>query len=296
MVMVDEEIGYRGRVFTNREIGEAREIISRFPDKSRFFISKELCRLWNWTQANGTPKDMVCRGLLLKLHREGYLTLPPQKRIPTWLLSRKKTAVRVKVDQSPLAGAFSELLPITFLMVRRTPFERLYKSLVQEHHYLGYTQPVGEHLEYIAFSEDRPIACIGFCSAPRHIGERDRYLGWTKEERCANLHKIAVNTRFLILPWVKVPHMASHLLGQMARRISPDWERMYSHQIVWLETFVDPERGFKGTCYKAANWRCLGLTTGRGKNDNTRKANRSLKYVFGYPLKKDFKKALYGVL
>jgi hypothetical protein len=152
---------------------------------------------------------------------------------------------------------------------------------------------VGEHIEYVAFSKDRPVACIGFCSAPRHIGERDRYLGWTMQQRLANLHKIAVNTRFLILPWVRVPHLASHLLGQIARRVSPDWERMYSHRLVWLETFVDPERGFTGTCYKAANWKYLGLTTGRGKNDNTRKPNRSLKYIFGYPLVKDFRKALH---
>ena len=133
-------------------------------------------------------------------------------------------------------------------------------------------------------------------SAPRHIGQRDRYLGWKRDERIANLHKIAINTRFLVPQWVRVPYLASHLLGQMAKRIPSDWERIYGHGLVWLETFVDPERGFTGTCYKAANWKCLGLTTGRGKNDQTGKPNRSLKYVFGYPLKKDFRKALYGVL
>ena len=237
---------------------------------------------------------MLCRGLLLKLHAEGHITLPPQKRIPTWLERREKRPERIEVDDSPCEVPLAGLVPLTIVMVRRSPSERLYKSLVHDHHYLGYTQPVGEHLEYIAFSHDRPIACIGFCSAPRHIGVRDKHLGWTKEERIANLHKIAINTRFLILPWVRVPHLASHLLGQMARRISLDWERLYSHQIVWLETFVDPEKGFTGSCYKAANWKCLGLTTGRGKNDNSRKPNRSLKYVFGYPLRKNFRKALYG--
>jgi hypothetical protein len=157
---------------------------------------------------------------------------------------------------------------------------------------LGYTRPVGEHLEYVAFIGERPIACIGFCSAPRHIGCRDRYLGWTKEERIANLHKIVVNTRFLILPWVRVPHLASHLLGRLARELARDWQRIYAHEIVWLETFVDPARGFAGTCYKAANWHYLGVTTGRGKNDNTRKANRSLKGVFGYPLRKGYREVL----
>lgn len=291
---MDEGIRHRGRIFTAREIEDIRELISCYPGKSRFFISKELCRLWNWTQANGTARDMLCRGLLLKLHAEGHITLPPQKRIPTWLERREKRPERIEVDDSPCEVPLAGLVPLTIVMVRRSPSERLYKSLVHDHHYLGYTQPVGEHLEYIAFSHDRPIACIGFCSAPRHIGVRDKHLGWTKEERIANLHKIAINTRFLILPWVRVPHLASHLLGQMARRISLDWERLYSHQIVWLETFVDPEKGFTGSCYKAANWKCLGLTTGRGKNDNSRKPNRSLKYVFGYPLRKNFRKALYG--
>lgn len=293
---MNEGIRYRGKVFTEREIEDIRELISRYPDKSRFFLSKELCRLWNWTQANGTPRDMICRSFLLKLHADGHITLPPQKRIPTWLTRRKKGPDRIKVDDSPCEIPLAGLLPLTILMVRRTPLEKLYKSLIDQYHYLGYTQPVGEHLEYIAFSHDRPIACIGFCSAPRHIGERDRYLGWGKEERIANLHKVSINTRFLILPWVRVAHLASHILGQMAKRISDDWNTVYSHDIVWLETFVDPERGFTGTCYKAANWRYIGLTTGRGKNDQTGKANRSLKYIFGYPLKKDFRKALYGVL
>jgi len=287
---------YRGRIFTEREIEDVRELIARYPDKSRFFLSKELCRLWDWTQINGAPRDMVCRGLLLKLHAEGRITLPPQKRVPTWLKRRRKRPEKIEVDASPFDVPLDKLLPLTILMVRRTPLERLYKALIDRYHYLGYTQPVGEHLDYMAFAHGRPIACIGFSSAPRHIGMRDRYLGWTKEERLANLHKIAINTRFLILPWARVPHLASHLLGQTARRLSRDWERIYAHQIVWLETFVDPERGFTGTCYKAANWRYIGLTTGRGKNDNTKKANRSLKYIFGYPLTKDFKKALYGVL
>lgn len=295
-VMMDEGIHYRGRTFTERQIGDIRDLISSYPDKSRFFLSKELCRLWNWTQPNGTPKDMVCRSLLLKLHAEGHITLPAQKRIPTWLARRKKRSVEVEIDDSPCEVPLRLLLPLTILMVRRTPFEKLYRGLMDRYHYLGYTQPVGEHLEYMAFSGGRPMACIGWSSAPRHIGARDRYLGWAKEERVVNLHKIVINTRFLIVPWVRVPHLASHLLGQMARRISTDWERVYSHQIVWLETFVDPERGFTGACYKAANWTYLGLTTGRGKNDNSGKPNRSLKYVFGYPLAKDFRERLYGVL
>jgi len=290
------EIRYRGRIYTERDIGDVRDLIASNRDKSRFFLSRELCRLWNWTQPNGTPKDMVCRGLMLLLDREGLISLPPKKRELTWLSPGRSAPAEVPVDAAPITSPLSSLMPVGLTMVRRTSKERLYQGLIHRYHYLGYTQPVGEHLEYIAFSGERPLACIGFCSAPRHIGVRDEHLGWTKENRIVNLHKIAVNTRFLILPWVRVPHLASHLLGQIAKKVSSDWEGIYHHPIVWLETFVDPEKGFRGTCYKAANWTYLGLTTGRGKNDQTGRPNRSLKYVFGYPLIKDFRVALYGAL
>jgi Druantia protein DruA len=291
-----EEARYRGRTYTERELDEIRQLIAHNPDASRWFLSKELCRRWNWVQANGVLKDALCRGFLLALHRQGVIVLPACKRPSTSHLRKHTQPPVPPVDATPLVENLGELKPLTITMVRRTPYESLYKGLIHHHHYLGYTTPVGEHMEYMAFSGGRPLACIGWCSAPRHIGARDIYLGWDRENRMANLHKIAINTRFLILPWVRVPRLASHLLGLMARRIASDWETVYHHTIVWLETFVDPERGFTGTCYKAANWRYLGLTTGRGKNDNTRKPNRSLKYVFGYPLVKDFKKALYGVL
>jgi hypothetical protein len=247
-------------------------------------------------QANGALKDMLCRSLLLVLDREGRITLPPRKQPPTFHLRKRSLPPALLLDTSPVTGKLNDVRPVTLAMVRRTPDERVYKSLIRQYHYLGYTTPVGEHLEYLAFSKGRPIACIGWCSAPRHIGARDRYLGWNQKERMANLHKIVMNTRFLILPWVAVPHLASHLLGLMARRVASDWKAVYHHTIVWLETFVDPERGFTGTCYRAANWYYLGLTTGRGKNDHTNKPNRSLKHVFGYPLIKDFRKALYGIL
>lgn len=272
-----------------------RALVTAYPEKSRYFLSKELCRLWNWAQDNGTLKDMVCRGLLLKLHREGLISLPPRKRALTWL-SEKRTSTAADIDDTPLSCSLSALQPLCLRMVRRTPEERLYKSLIETCHYLGYTRPVGEHLEYVAFFGGRPVACIGWMSAPRHIGMRDRYLGWNRDERTGNLHKIAINTRFLIPAWVKVPYLASHLLGRMAKVLPSDWERIYGHRLVWLETFVDPARGFTGACYKAANWKYLGLTTGRGKDDQTGKPNRSVKCVFGYPLKKNFRKALYGVL
>jgi len=290
---MNEAIRYRGKFFGPREIDEIRELIAAHRERSRWFISRELCRRWGWTQPNGVLKDMICRGLLVRLAAQGLIELPARGKIPPYHLSPHRKPAVVQVDQNPIEGRLSDLRPLELLQVRRTPLEKLYKSLIEQHHYLGYTRPVGEHLEYLGFARGRVVGCLGWCSAPRHIGCRDRYLGWTPQQRVKNLCRIVTNTRFLILPWVKVTHLASHLLGLMARRISRDWQEIYRHEVVWLETFVDPQRGFSGTCYRAANWIYLGQTTGRGKNDQTYRANRSLKWVFGYPLREDFREALY---
>ena len=162
---------------------------------------------------------------------------------------------------------------------------------MEAHHYLAYTQPVGEHLKYLIWARGTPIACMAWSSAPRHLGPRDRFIGWSPEQRRARIHLLAYNSRFLILPWVKVPHLASHLLAQVAGRISGDWQKLYHHPIHLLETFIDPER-FRGICYRAANWICVGQTTGRGKDDQTNRANRSLKELWVYPLGGSFRKAL----
>lgn len=289
---MEEWIRYRGKNYTLREINEIREILIAYRDRSRRFISQEICRRWGWRQPNGVLKDMICRGLLLQLEARGFIELPPRKKNPLNPLSRHQKPQILEVDQTPRVGKLSDLRPIELVVVRRTPLERLYRSLIEEHHYLGYRRPVGEHLEYLAMSQGQPVACLGWSSAPRHIGCRDRYVGWDQEQRKKNLCRIVINTRFLILPWVRVPHLASHLLGLSARRVSQDWEKVYHHEVVWLETFVDPERGFEGTCYKAANWVYLGQTTGRGKDDQTNKANRSLKLVLGYPLRRDFRQVL----
>ena len=150
---------------------------------------------------------------------------------------------------------------------------------------------MGEHLKYLVWAQGRPIACMAWSSAPRHLGSRDRYIGWSQEARKRNIRLIAYNTRFLILPWVQVPHLASHILSRVAATLSRDWERMYEHPIRFVETFIDPER-FRGTCYRAANWVLLGRTTGRGKDDLTHRQNRSIKEVFGLPLTRRFRELL----
>jgi hypothetical protein len=190
-----------------------------------------------------------------------------------------------------MTASLAEIRPLEFQQVRRTAEERLFNSLLERYHYLGYKQPVGEHLKYVVYALNRPIACLGWSSAPRHLGPRDRFIGWSTDARRQNIRYLAYNTRYLILPFVRVEHLASHILAGMARRLSEDWERVYGHPVYYLETFVDPER-FRGTCYRAANWVVLGRTTGRGKDDLSHKANRSIKEVLGYPLIKDFRRQL----
>jgi hypothetical protein len=287
------EFTYRGKTVDGVGIDFIKQLIAENPRLSRRRLSTKLCLAWNWVQANGHPRDMVCRGLMLGLHRAGLIELPAQRLLPPNPLGQ-----RVKADrelnlswEKEVACALSELGPIEVRQVRRTPQEKLFGSLIQAHHYLGYSQPVGEHLKYVYFARGTPIACMAWSSSPRHLGARDRFIGWTAEQRRAGIHLLAYNTRFLILPWVRVPHLASHLLGRTARMISEDWQKLYHHPIHLLETFIDPER-FRGTCYQAANWILVGKTTGRGKNDQTKRANRSLKELWVYPLGGSFRKAL----
>jgi hypothetical protein len=289
---VDAEIRYRGRNFTASDIESIRKLIAGNPSLSRRALSAKLCEEWNWVQPNGGLRDMVARGFLLHLHREGLIELPARRFSPPNNVARHGRPEQASLLQwSPIEGRLSAILPLEVRQVRRTGEERLFNSFIETYHYLRYARPVGEHLKYLICAGGVPVACLAWSSAPRHIGCRDRFIGWSADVRRANIHLVAYNSRFLILPWVRVPHLASHILGLIARRISADWQIVYQHPIWFLETFVDPER-FRGTCYRAANWHVLGLTTGRGKNDQTNKVNRSIKEVLGYPLVPDFRKRL----
>jgi Domain of unknown function (DUF4338) len=288
-------LSYRHRVITEDDLVFIRRLIAENPGCSRRGLSKKLCEVWNWVQANGALRDMVCRGMMLMLHRQGLIELPAVRRVIRNPMVERSRPVLVSVDEAPLQGSFAELGPLQVRQVRRTPEEALFNSLLQHYHYLGYTQPVGEHLKYLVYAQGRPIACVAWSSAPRHLGSRDRFIGWEPKARLANIGLLAYNTRFLVLPWVRVPHLASHILGRMARTLSTDWQRLYAHPIYYLETFIDPQR-FRGICYRAANWKVLGSTTGRGKDAPTRQANRSIKEVLGYPLVKDFRRRLSDVV
>lgn len=282
---------YRGRLVSSEDILYIRELIAADPRQSRRTLSKKLCETWGWRQTNGAPCDMICRGLLLMLDRAGQITLPSVAYVRHNPLAARARPAPVLIDTSPVAGQLADVQPLEFEQVRRSGDEPLFNSLLEEHHYLGYEQPVGEHLKYLVWAQGRPLACLAWSSAPRHLGSRDRYIGWSGEARRRNIRFIAYNTRFLILPWVKVPNLASYILSRMAGRLSADWERIYGHPIYFVETFVDPER-FRGTCYRAANWVLLGRTTGRGKDDQTNRPNRSIKEVLGYPLTRRFRQLL----
>jgi len=285
---------YRGRSITSEEIDFLRRLLRDHPELSRWKLSRQVCEAWQWKQANGELRDMVCRGLLLALDRAGEIQLPPVRRAVRNRLAERHRPEPVIPDNRPVRGPLSRITPLEFAQVRRTAEEPLFNSLIEQYHYLGYEQPVGEHLKYLVKARGQAIACLAWSSAPRQLGCRDRFIGWSAEARRRNIPLLAYNTRFLILPWVKVEHLASHILGHMAKRIPRDWQRLYAHPIYWLETFIDPAR-FQGTCYRAANWHVLGLTSGRGNNAPTLEPTRPVKQMLGLPLHRRFREILSEV-
>src|SRR6202050_3101500 len=283
---------YRGQTIDREQISFLREFIGEHPDSSRWKLSRQLCEALDWKQANGALRDVVSRGLLLMLARAGKIELPA---VRCQIRGQRRTARRrpeaVPIDTAPLTMQLAAVGPIEIQPVRRTADEPLFHSLMEQFHYLRYEQPVGEHLKYLVWAQGRPVACLAWSSAPRHLASRDRFIGWDSEARRRNIRYLAYNTRFLLLPWISIPHLASHILGRMARQISQDWECLYGHPIYFLETFIDPGR-FRGTCYRAANWLVLGRTTGRGKDDQTHRANRSIKEVLGLPITRGVRELL----
>jgi hypothetical protein len=291
MSAMDTVLRYRGRAITAADVHFIRELIASHPTMSRRGLSEKLCLAWDWCQPNGALRDMVCRGLMLALWRAGHIDLPAVRQRPrNPLVTRARPAV-APVDCTPIHASLRELGPLSFCQVRRTLEEPTFNSLLESYHYLGYQQPVGEHLKFMVTCKRGPVALFAWSSAARHLGPRDRYLGWSIEARRRNIRFLAYNTRYLVLPWVRVEHLASHLLGRMTRMLPAEWERVYGHPVHFAETFVDTTR-HRGTCYRAANWTVLGRTQGRGKDDLTHRPNRTLKEVLGLALSRDFRARL----
>jgi len=283
-------ITVRKRTITEADLESIQIIVNDHWDKGRTPISQILCQKWNWVQPNGQLKDMACREVLLTLNRKGLLKLPPRKN-SAYNEKRNRFIPIVEIDQTPIKSKLANLEPVELRLVRNTKLEPLYNSLVQEHHYLGFRQIVGNHLKYIAFIGDRPVACLGWGSAAWSVKSRDSFIGWDKKTKENNLHFVANNTRFLILPWVDVKFLASKILALNAKRISDDWLKVYNHPLYLLETFVERNR-FQGTCYKAANWICVGQTKGTAKRGHDHLFHGNIKDVYLYPLRKGFRKKL----
>ncbi len=285
-------ITIRTRTISQPDLEFIQATVSAHWDKSRTQISKILCEKWNWFQPNGRHKDMACREILLTLHRNGLLDLPSGKHDGR-NLKRNRSVPVVEISQASVRENLSSLPPINLRLARNTPIEPLYNSLIQQHHYLGYKQIVGNHLKYIAFIGDRPVACLGWGSAAWSVKSRDAFIGWDKPTKKNNLHLVVNNTRFLILPWVTVKFLASKLLALNAKLIFNDWMSVYNQPIYLLETFVEKNR-FKGTCYKAANWIRVGQTKGIAKRGHDHLFHGNIKDVYLYPLRKNFRKRLLG--
>jgi hypothetical protein len=265
-------------------------LIEELGGRGRYFLSRELCRRWGWTQPDGRLKDVACRDILLRLEDKGLIELPARQRGAIRGARRRKIERQLALpDLLPSAGEGTFPDAIEWRLANRGTEALLYKDLLNAHHYLGFAREVGHCLRYIAYSSGRPMACLGWAAAAWKVGGRDQFIGWTHMQRQKNLHLVVNNTRYLILE--RIPHLASHLLAANVRRLAADWQAAYGYAPVLLETFVDTTR-FRGTCYKAANWIHLGLTQGRGKYDRHTRREVPIKAVFAYPLRQDFRHIL----
>jgi len=282
----------QGRKLHAEDIGLIRSLLVEHADWCRTRISEELCHRWDWRNAQGRFKDMAARTLLLKLERAGHIQLP-KRRHPSSNEFRNRNPLLVAHAAEPIRCALCDLRPLAVSIVEPGSADlRLFNCLLSRYHYLGHRNTVGENIRYLAHDRaGRPVGCALFGSAAWKCAARDAWIGWDRGRREANLGLLTNNTRFLVLPWVSVPHLASHLLATLARRVRADWQSKYGHPIYALETFVDRDR-FRGTCYQAANRVRLGATQGRTRNDREHHIRAAVKDVYLYPLGPNFRKEL----
>jgi len=272
----------QGRILSQEDMDWIRSLISDHPDWHRSRLSLEICAAWNWVNAKGQVKDMACRTMLLKLERLGYLQLPAARSVSVG--NSVRTLTPVAHSTTEIVCSLQDLTPLRIELVQDRASSQFFKHLLAEYHYLGFSGTVGENMKYMVYDQQqRPLACLLFGSAAWKVSSRDVWIGWKATQQQANLSYITNNMRFLILPWVRVPHLASHLLARISRRISVDWLEKYGHPIHLLETFVEQDR-FRGTCYRAANWIRVGQTLGRSRNDANRTLQVPIKDVYLYSL------------
>jgi len=293
--VLEDEI-LQGRRIGSSEIGEIKGLIEANPHWSRFRLSVVLAQRWQWYAASGQLKDMAARSLLLKLHDRGLIVLPKRRQTPVTRNSDTTPGLFDWLPPEPVESRLSSLRPLQIQVVGpKKPDYGVFERYLARHHYLGYRGPIGENIGYLIRSRTGvDLACLLFGAAAWQCAPRDRWIGWSTEQRTHGLPLIANNQRFLILPWVRVDHLASHILGQVAKRISEDWQQRYRHPLYVLETFVQGDR-FRGTCYRAANWVCVGQTTGRTRQNQRHRDNvvhAPVKDVYLYSLRADGRQQL----
>ncbi len=282
----------QGRRVSAPELAAIQRLLDDYPSWHRTRLSRELCRLWGWHNELGQLKDMACRTLLLKREARGQIRLPARQSVSA-NGSRNRHPVAVPHDATALVARLEDLRP---LRVEPIPVghahAQLFQLLLHRYHYLSHHNCVGENLKYLVYERHgRPLAALLFGSAAWKCRCRDHFIGWSDRTRQQQLRGLTNNTRFLILPWVQVAHLASHSLSLVTRRLSGDWQERYGHPIHLVESFVEPER-FVGTCYRAAGWLPVGHTTGRGRNAPTSTPQRPVKEVWLKPLQPQFRGAL----
>lgn len=289
---MNESLWIQGRKIDGADMARIRQLILAHPEWSRRRLSEELCAEWDWRNGTGRLKDMATRSLLLKLERRGLVELP-LRRCPAMNRMRCQQIATPEWDGTPLEGGLGQQGPFRVEEVSGDrPGRAQFAAALKAFHYLGFTGTIGENLQYtLRDSAGRLRACLLFGSPAWKCAARDQYIGWTPQQRSQQLTLVTNNTRFLILPSVRVPHLASWFLGQTLRRLSADWQRKYGHPILLVETFVERQR-FTGTCYRAANWIHVGETKGRSRQDRHHDQQVPVKDVYLYPLRGDFRRRL----
>jgi len=279
----------QGREVTTEDIRLIQQLIDSHPSSLRTQLARELCDHWNWRNDKGQVKDMACLSLLRKLEKQGYFQLPaPQG--PGRRNSTRYTVIDVPYATDAVSGRLGSVTPIKIELAETKDNLNLFKCLINSYHYLGWAGTVGENMKYLVFDyRGNPLGCLLFGAAAWACASRDEFIGWNRHDHTPHIHLITNNMRFLILPWVQVRYLASHMLGLIARRISNDWLLKYGHRIYLLETFVEARR-FQGISYQAANWIWVGKTEGRGRNDRARNSVTPIKDIYVYPLARTFRR------
>jgi len=289
-----ETITLQGRSLSGDDINFIRKLLADNPSWSRWRVSRKLCEEWNWRTAKGDIKDMASRTLLVKLEQRGLIQLPERRHKPPGRMAKQHDQT-VEHDTAPVETSLQALRPLKVIKVhQQKTYQGHFACFLSAYHYLGFTSTVGENMKYLVLdNQDRPLACLLFGSSAWSAIDRDRFIGWNNDTRRRNINLTTNNTRYLILPWVKVEHLASHILGLISRQIKHDWEERYGHPVYLLETFVEQQR-FKGVCYQASNWLHIGQTQGRSRNDRYSTLKVPVKSIFLYPLCRDFRQRLHA--